>query len=116
MRLLSVDRVNNRRTPYRLFRVVILEQRVRIERICFKASMAFARRLPDSETENREIILHQAQQQIARDPHIWTNLGALESSLAAVRELGCPGWIVGLVRGWGMFRLRLQQRSRKRIG
>ena len=89
------------------------EQRFRVERCCFKASIAFARRLPDSESASREYIIHQAQLQINRDPRIWTDAGRAERKLAAIRELGGPEWLLCLVGRWDMYQLHRHQRLRK---
>lgn len=44
------------------------EKVVRVERICFKASIAFARRLPLSERASRNYITEETTRQINRDP------------------------------------------------
>ena len=91
------------------------ERRVRVERICFKASAAFARRLPDRDAEIRASILRELEAQMQRDPSIWTYEGHMESTLGALREMGTPAWLVAVFRSYGMMRLRWHLRSQKRV-
>ena len=91
------------------------EQRVRIERVCFKAMVAFARKLPDTEAESREFIIHDSLQQSDRDPNYWTDQNQLEEQLEAFRKSGIPDWAISLLRRGAMARARRYQRSQKRV-
>ena len=90
------------------------EQRARVERICYQASMAFARRLPDSQAEERELILRLARLQMQRDPSIWTDESRIEATLGAMRTLGCPVWLLAPLRHMALARARRGQRLRER--
>lgn len=51
------------------------DRQFQIERICFRASIAFARRLPDTEGDSREQIIATGLQMIRRNPTFWTDEG-----------------------------------------
>src|SRR5882672_12744248 len=59
------------------------ERRAKVERICFKAEIAFASRLPDGQP-----IIDEAQAQIKRDPEVWTDQAARARRVSKLRELG----------------------------
>jgi hypothetical protein len=67
------------------------QRRARIERVCFKAERAFARRLPDG-----ELLVQQAQRQIVRtyDGTLWTNAASLERDFQTLRGLRWPEWAI----------------------
>lgn len=85
--------------------------RVRIEAICIKASMNFARRLPLSEMESRGYIMWSAKRMLERDTAYWSDEGRLEAKAAALLKLGCPEWLVRSVLRMGRIMLRRRQRK-----
>ena len=71
-------------------------QRVRFERICFRAERAFARRLPGGEP-----LVEEAERMIAwySDPALLSNAAYIENDLQTLRDMHCPEWsIQALVR------------------
>lgn len=68
--------------------------RVRIEAICFRSELAFARRLP-----NPRDLIGRAERQLARDPEYWTDGEFRQRAASRLRELGVPAWLVRLM-GW----------------
>jgi len=83
------------------------EKRERVEHICCKAMIAFARRLPLSKKAARKEIMSSARRQLERDPVIWTDRGQFESWISAMRESGDYAWLLKIVqsrvmakRGW----------------
>jgi hypothetical protein len=65
------------------------ERRARIEAVCFRRELAFARRLPDGEE-----LAARARRQLMRDPAYWTSDAFRQRALAELRELQVPAWIV----------------------
>ncbi|MCZ6673066.1 MAG: hypothetical protein O7C75_09010 [Verrucomicrobia bacterium] len=87
-------------THARLMRLDIDYQepkRLRIERICFKAEQAFARRLPDPD---RDKLVQQAEQMLTLDKSCFTDAGRRAADLKALRSLRCPRWLVRLLDWW----------------
>ncbi|MCW3096431.1 MAG: hypothetical protein JWL77_2049 [Chthonomonadaceae bacterium] len=80
--------------------------RMRVEHICFKAEIAFARRLPLSEKVVRKAIMSAARRQLERDPIIWTEVGRLEHDMEMFRKMGSPPWVVALLKRWALKRIR----------
>ena len=78
------------------------EKRERIEHICFKAEIAFARRLPLTKKAARKEIMSTARRQLVRDPAIWTDRGQFESWPRAMRESTNHPWFLNLVEKWVM--------------
>jgi len=66
------------------------DRRGRIERICFKASIAFARRLPLSEMNSRAVIMQETRSQLDRDPAFWTSESFEARRYEALRQVGIP--------------------------
>jgi hypothetical protein len=83
--------------------------RVRIEAVCLKASMRFARRLPLSEMASRGHIMWSAKQKLNVDTTFWSDQGRLEAKAAALLELGFPAWLVRFLLRRGQARLRRYQ-------
>jgi hypothetical protein len=75
--------------------------RARVEAICHRAQLAFARRLPDPGG-----LVELAQRQLARDPADWSDAAFERNYEEGLRELGVPGWLVRL------FRWRIRRRQR----
>jgi hypothetical protein len=69
-------------------------RRARIEAICYRAQLAFARRLPDPGG-----LVELAQRQLSRDPADWSDAAFERNYEEGLRELGVPGWLVRLL-GW----------------
>ena len=87
-------------THARLMRLGIDYQepkRLRIERLCFKASQAFARRLPKPD---RDRLLQDMEQMLSLDGEYFSDAGQRATDLGALRSLGCPGWLVRLLDWW----------------
>jgi hypothetical protein len=67
--------------------------RARIERLCFEAEIAFARRLPDGSA-----VIAMAQRQLAQDPWVWTDEAQRARGIRALAKLGVPRWLLRLLR------------------
>jgi hypothetical protein len=67
-------------------------ERARIEHVCFRAEIAFARRLPDAGD-----VIARAERQIARDPIIWTDAGRRAGYAGDLQALGVPRWLARLL-------------------
>ena len=67
-------------------------RRTRIEAVCFRSEMAFARHLPDPGG-----IVQQAERQLARDPSYWATSAFRDRTLEELRILGVPRWLVRLL-------------------
>jgi hypothetical protein len=67
--------------------------RGRVEAVCIRRELAFARRLP-----NGELVYEQAQDALSNPPATWTDTAVrdrdLEGSVHALRHLGAPDWVV----------------------
>jgi hypothetical protein len=67
--------------------------RGRVEAVCVRRELAFARRLPDG-----ELVREQAQDALSNPPATWTDTAVrdrdLEGSVQALRHLGAPNWVV----------------------
>jgi hypothetical protein len=85
--------------------------RVRIEAMCIKASISFARRLPLSEMPSRGLIMWTSQQLLDRDAHFWSAWGRQEAKAALLVELGWPRWLVHLLGRIGAARIRRYERA-----
>ena len=72
------------------------KDRVKIERVCFNASRAFALRLPDTMNAGRSAILRDTERQLVRSPAFWTDENRMEVELASLREMGCSPWMYWL--------------------
>jgi hypothetical protein len=77
-------------------------KRLRIERICFGAEQAFARRLPDGEELVKEVEESQAYYGEAH----FSDAGRREADLEGLRMLGVPKWIVWLLAKLFSYRTR----------
>ncbi len=83
-------------THARLFRLGIDYQqsiRARVEAVCYKAEIDFARGLPDGAG-----IVQHAERALARDPTYWSTSTFRERDFEALRRLGCPDWLVRAVQ------------------
>jgi hypothetical protein len=67
-------------------------RRARIEAICFRAEIAFARRLADPED-----VIDRAQRQLTHDPSYWTDGAFRRRTLGDLTTLGLPRWLVALL-------------------
>ena len=79
-------------THARLFRLGINYReslRARVEAVCYKAEMDFASRLSDG----AEVVRH-CEQALARDSSYYAASKFRERDFQALRQLGCPEWIV----------------------
>lgn len=65
------------------------EDRMRIEHICCRRQIAFARRLP-----NGEGLIDRALAYIAEPAEYWSQRAAAKRALDELRNLGCPQWII----------------------
>jgi hypothetical protein len=67
--------------------------RSRVEAVCFRRELAFARKLP-----NGEIAYERAKDALAIPPASWTDTADrdrdLEGSVQVLRHLGAPNWVV----------------------
>jgi hypothetical protein len=82
-------------THARLFRAGIgYEERIRprVEQLCFEAEIAFAERLPDGAP-----LIERARHQLQRTPEFWSTQSRRERDLSALRDLGCPEWLVSVL-------------------
>jgi|SRR3989344_152174 len=68
------------------------KSRARIENVCFRAEIAFARHLP-----NGQEIVERACRNLTLDPVVWTAASAEERATTKLRELGVPQWLIRLV-------------------
>ena len=66
-------------------------QRARIERVCYRAQRAFARRLPDGAA-----LVEEAEQSIlrTRDCVPWSDNAFLEANVQTLRDMGWPEWVL----------------------
>ena len=69
------------------------DRRKRIEAICSRSQIAFARRLPDP----GDLIEH-AERQLALESSHFTDDAFRKQDLSELRELGVPGWLVRFLR------------------
>ena len=67
-------------------------RRARIEAICFRSEIAFARRLTDPKN-----LISRAERQLARDPSYWTNVAFRQRTLGNLNALGLPRWLTNLL-------------------
>jgi hypothetical protein len=63
------------------------EKRIRIEKICFKAQIAFAKRLPDGEH-----LIQKTESNLELPETFWTNSEFQQRNLKALAELGKKLW------------------------
>jgi hypothetical protein len=70
------------------------EQRQRIERVCFRRQLAFARRLSEPGD-----LVGQAQQQLQRSPDYFTGEAWRQRAVVKLIELGVPRWLAQAI-GW----------------
>ena len=68
-------------------------RRGRIEAVCIRAEIAFARRLPDTST-----LIEQAASQLNIASEFWKNEAFFERDLDQLRNLGAPQWFVAYLR------------------
>ena len=83
-------------THARLFRLGIRYEeplRARVEAVCYKAEIDFARRLPDG----AEVIQH-AERALSRDPSYWATSTFRQRNFEALRRLGCPEWLLRIIQ------------------
>lgn len=73
-------------------------KRARIEQICLKAEIAFARRLPLTEKVARKQIMSTARQLMDWKPERWTDLGALEYHLQTLERAKMHPLVVAVLR------------------
>jgi hypothetical protein len=66
--------------------------RVRIERICIKEQMAFARRSPEAGD-----LLTEAQSLLSIAPEFWKDEAFFERGVEELKKMGAPKWLVNLV-------------------
>jgi hypothetical protein len=71
------------------------EIRHRVERLCFKAEIAFGKRVP-----NGLWLIARAEAQLARDPHDWTDEALLECRFDWLQETSFANWFFRLRRAW----------------
>jgi hypothetical protein len=72
--------------------------RHRVEQICIRAALQSAQQLPGAEEE-----IERCQDEIRIEPEYFSNAQSLERSIARLRELNCPEWVIRAV-------LRIRQR------
>lgn len=64
--------------------------RIRIERLCFRAERSFARRLPDGRN-----LVSEVQAFLDMDLEaMYSKEGRLRADLRGLRDVGCPDWLV----------------------
>ncbi len=63
--------------------------RNRIEKICYRAQRNFARLLPNSNA-----LVAEAEAQMEADPEFFSNESHRRRDMKALRDLGCPDWII----------------------
>ncbi len=68
------------------------KSRARIENVCFRAEITFARHLPDGQE-----IVERACRNLILDPVVWTADSAEERVTTKLRELGVPQWLIQLI-------------------
>lgn len=68
------------------------ELRERIEAVCFRSEITFARRLPEPAD-----LIARAERQLARDPEFWTPEAFRSRQLGELEELRVPRWIVSVI-------------------
>ena len=66
--------------------------RHRVEQICIRAALQSAQQLPGAEEE-----IERCQDQIRIEPEYFSNAQSLERSIARLRELNCPAWLIRAV-------------------
>lgn len=75
--------------------------RNRIERICIRAALGAAKRLPDSQQEIRL-----CTDQLSLPPETYSNEALYNRRASQLRELGCPEWFIRTVRRFWQSRRR----------
>lgn len=68
------------------------DRRERIEAICFHSELAFARRIPDGGD-----LVARAGRQLQRAPEYWADAAFRARTMADLRTLGTPKWLVWLL-------------------
>ena len=68
------------------------DRRQRIEAICFRSEIAFARKLPAAGD-----LVERAERQLARDPAFWSDRAMRTHAMTELHELGVPWWLVRLL-------------------
>jgi hypothetical protein len=63
--------------------------RHRIEKLCYRAQRNFARLLP-----NGDALVAEAETRMEADPEFYSNESHRRRDMKALRELGCPDWII----------------------
>lgn len=66
--------------------------RSRIEKLCYRAQRNFARLLP-----NNHALVAEAEARMDADPEFLSNESHRRRDMEALRELGCPDWIIKTV-------------------
>lgn len=67
-------------------------ERARIEAICYRRALRFARRLPAATD-----LVAKIERQLTRDPNYLTNDAFRERIIAELKHLGIPDWVVRLL-------------------
>jgi hypothetical protein len=85
-------------------------RRDRIEAVCVRRELAFARKLPDGE----EVRAYAGRLlELCAEPGLWTDAKFderfVEGSAEALQYLGVPAWLVRIILGIRVFRLRLRR-------
>jgi hypothetical protein len=93
-----LDRLGLRYTP---------DRRVRIEAICFRSELAFARRLPEPGN-----LIAEAERQLTRDPAYWTDEAFRQRMISEGQKLGIPHWLLRIL-DWASARRQQKGKSRK---
>jgi hypothetical protein len=75
------------------------EDRMRIEHICCRRQIAFARRLP-----NGDELIDRARAHIAEPAEYWSQRAASKRALDELHRLGCPQWIIRFLSALGRWR------------
>ena len=68
------------------------ERRARIEAICVRRQLAFARRIPEPGD-----LIGEAERQLARDPAYFTDDAFRQRVAAELQKRGIPGWVVRMM-------------------
>lgn len=69
------------------------ERRARVERACFRAEIRFAKRLPDGQP-----IIDAVKRNMQREQSFWTDDAFLQRDAGTLIKLGCPRWVVQLLK------------------
>jgi hypothetical protein len=86
---------------------------LRVERVCVRATIAFARRLPLTELASRGKIMAESHQLLQKSARMWSPIGRLRTQAWALSNLGVPAWVVHFLVRSRLTRIRRYRRNER---